>query len=603
MGTNPQIRPIILASFSIGEIWVSWVNYSPGIWYVDFNGIYPLVDPELSDGFETKAIVEIGAVLSNGASLQEQTSLGLLDTNEGWYWDFSTKTLYVKLQDSTRPEAVGIKIGINIFVGSETFSSISEQKLYRPDLKSLPPLTQSKDRLFFKKIQTSTFQMRLDNGSLFYDGIKDWDIYNQRIEYLFGYSNQTLANFSLVKVGQIKDFEFSGTDVILNIIDPRFQFKARIPEKTYSKGTFFDLSDDDAGQPIQIAFGEIRNAAPIIVNIEGSEPFVCKLADETVASIKSIDTVRVDGAVVTPSNIDLTNCTFELSAAQVKDGTVFREVEVDFKGYVDDGNNLIDNPLDIILFILDRFLQIEFNTVNFNVSEWNLETNKASQIPAYLYVDTKRSIKSIIEEISYSLRGGFIPQNDGKYTFRTLDRTSIYDLIIDDFDWIETPDVSVDTDEILSYVRIGYDKNVNDKRFRVVEDRNSEIDVINAFAIRDDETFNTLLKLKSSAEDLGADIMSLSNTEAVIIKGKVSLDYAFVRAGKLFKADVNRFVDGEFQEWYGTLTGEILSVAPDIFNEYTELVLRVIPNVGREVGAIGVIYGLAPYGLPNYGGT
>jgi hypothetical protein len=600
---NPDRKPIILSTFSIGVIWQTWVNYYAGIWYADFNGIYSLLDAELSYGIQTKLFSSaIGAVQEDGTSLTQVFSIASLLSEPSFYWDHTNKILYIRLEDYDSPSTRNIKIGINVNIATETYIDYVNGITYLPDLKNIPPLTQNKDRLFFKKIQNRVFSMIVNNANLTYDDIKNWDVYNQKVQYYFGYHDQLFADFQKIRSGLIRDFSFSGEELSINIQDIRSQLTARIPANTFTVTKYPDLDPDFSGDMIPLSFGKVKNAPIKVVNSEdGTGPYIYKIADTEISPIHAINQVYVDGAVVTHANENLTDATFTLTSVQVKDGTTFKEVTCDHEGYKDGSGNLIENPLDIIVYLLSNYLSIPYNNVRYNTVEW--ATERIGKPPVAKYITSKIQIKTIIEELTTSIRGGFFDEGDARFTFRTVNVDQLAALIIRDSDWINTPDVSIDTTEMLAFVRIGYNKDYGKNKQKTIQDTEDKANVEQSFGIYDDETFNTLLRDKTDAEGLATDIMDLSNSPAIIVKGKTGLENAFAKIGKIFSADVNRFVDGEYQEWYGNLTGEILSVAPDILNETTEVILRVIPGAGAEEEFAAAIYGIGIYGLTMYGVT
>lgn len=582
--------PVILALFSIGELWGTWVNYLPGIYYVNFDGDYFNVEEDYLIDIETKDVESIGSVIVDGISIISVTSILGLYSDPSFYWDDTNKRLYVRLDEFRNPDSAHVKVGSNIAIGNDLYVDEENARIFVDDLKNIPPLSQSKDRIFFQRINMSSFTMELENSHFKYDDIRNWDLYNQTVQYYFGYSDQLFSQFIKIKSGKIRDYSISGSSVILNIQDTRNVLSGSIPPNNYNKTDYPDLAESDIGKSIPMPFGKLRHFSITVLNKEDiSGPYICKLADTSImGDIKAITQVYVEELTETHGDENLSDATFSLTAGQIKDGDQFLNVTVTFESYME-STVLIENPLDIIRLLLSKFLNITFNNANYNVAEWNVEKAKAPNVNIGITGD--KQIKTIIEEISVATKGGFFDEGDNKYTFRTHNDADENIDVISDLDWIDMPGIENDTDEVLASVTIGYDKHHNSNRYKLEKNTEFETDVQFGFNIYDTENFNTVLKEGADAVTLGSDIMTISNSPADIFTGIVPLDFIGLQIGKNIQVSVNRFIDGEFVELYGILKCEILSVDPDIDGEFLGLTLRKIRVMtADEITNISAMY-------------
>lgn len=593
-------RPIVLAQFSITAPWTQWVSYGAGIWYADLNGVYPLVDPELSEGVSTKAFESVVSLVSyRGEEMLGVGSLTELLVRPSFTWDRDTRTVYARLPYFNPPDD-SMTIGMAFYEGSELYDAL-DGRVYLPHLKDVPPLSQEKDRLFFKRVATPSWPMTLDNSGRTYDSMPEWGVYNQRVQYLLGYGGDPIEDFVPVKSGRIRDFAFRGAEVVVNVQDLRARLRARAPSRTMTVDEYPDLRPGDSGRAKPLAFGAVYDVEPTCLNPESATgPYEFMLADGYYAPIKAVDEVRVGGAAVTPDSVDLAAGTITLTAAQVMDGSSLRDVSVDFRGYAP-GGTLISNPLDVVTSLMEWFSGIEYGEEEFNTTQWDRELLGKPAVG--LYVGEATEVLSLVGLMMESTRGGLVVDPDGRYSWRTPNYETRPRWNVSDWDWLDDPEVVYDTSEVLAFARVGYAKREARREYAYVEDRSLEASVSRTFGTMDSESFETALTAEADATGLASEVMFLSGGPAVVISGRVGMAFAGMATGDNVQVAVNRYVAGSWSAWLGTLRGELLRVAVDALSGTVEVSVRVIDGIPEYVapGGAAAIYGLAVAGAPAYG--
>lgn len=593
-------RPVVLAQFPVTSPWLQWVSYGAGVWYADFNGAYPLVDPELSAGASARAFESVVSGVSyRGEALEAAGSVSELLVSPSFVWDRDTRTAYARFPYFNPPDE-SIVIGVAYYVGSELYDAL-DGRVYVPHLKDVPPLSQEKDRLFFKKVATASWPMTLDNSGRTYDSMPEWGVYNQEVSYLLGYEGDPIEDFMPVKSGRIRDFTFKGAEVVVNVQDLRARLKAKAPSRTMTVDEYPDLDPDDSGKVKPIAFGVVYGVEPTCLNPgSATGPYRFMLADGYYAPIKAVDEVRVDGAAVTPDSVDLAAGTFTLTAAQVMDGSSLRDVSVDFRGYAP-GGTLIDNPLDVVTSLMSWFSGVEYGAEEFNTTRWERELLGKPAVG--LYADEAKEVLSLVGLMMESTRGGLVVDPDGRYSWSTPNYEARPKWDVSDWDWVDDPEVAYDTSEVLAFARVGYARREARREYRYVEDRDQEVVVSRTFGVSDSEEFETALTAEADALALASEVMSLSSGPATVVSGRVGMAFAGVAAGDNVQLAVNRMVGGAWSSWLGTVRGEALRVAVDALSGTVEISVRVIPGMPEYVGASGpgAVYGLAVAGVTAYG--
>lgn len=594
-------KPILLAEFSAASLWPTWVGYGAGIWYTDFSGAYPLVDPALKVGIDTKVILgDVGSVIYEGDALLRAESITELLVAPSFYWERSTSTLYARFQEFNPPND-SVRVGVKYYVASQNYDD-DEGHIYLALMKDTPPLAQNKDRIFFKKVSTGTWSLTLDNASGLFDDLPNWGVYNQLVQYYIGELGDTIDKFKPIKAGRVKDFTFSGADVKLNVQDLRSRLVTRLPINTLTATEYPNIDDRNVGKLKPVAFGENYAIEPVCLNSKSSGPYVYLIADTTFGVLESVSAVRVDGVVVTPSAVDLNAGTVTLTAAQVKDGTTFKAVDVDVKGHKINGAYTA-NPLKIIRYLIDYLSLTPYTDDFYDTREW--DKYEAEMPNVGIYSTKQIQILTVIEQAMLTTRGGFLITEDGRYTWRNPNYGKRPVYFIRDIDWLAMPEVEYDTDEVLSYVRVGYAKNNAADEYKIVENRTAEREVYNQFNIVNNETFETIAVQEATTSALASDIMSLSKAPAIVVSGSVPLSFFGMQIGTNVQLEVNRFIKGEFVPWLGTIRGEVLSVKPNVLANRMDIEVRVVDGIPEYVESRGAaaVYGLAIYGNTAYGGS
>jgi len=361
----------------------------------------------------------------------------------------------------------------------------------------------------------------------------------------------------------------------IKIQDSRKKLLRSIPTNTFEQTTYPYLNDDNIGKPIPLAYGEIRNASVICTN-EDEPPAVTysfKLADvsDHTNGIKSIDTVYVENVTVIPNATDLTNATFTITSAS-GDYTAGDNVTCDFSGYVDDGDNLIENAHDIIADIMDIYADQPFISDIFNTSHW--DRNKSPDI--ILYLDAKKKIIDVIGDItSNAILGTFNVEDDGRYALRIFDKNaaSLNTLLRTDLE--STPAVNYNNTKVISSTVIGYNKDFDEGEYRLLEDKSQESDIFTKFRIYNEEEFDTFLKNSTAAQTFSDTILEYSgDVEATFT---LSTGYEFINRelGDIITVQLRR-ANASF---IGNVKCEIIGKTYDLSRHMLEYKCRIFEYV------------------------
>lgn len=121
MGTklSPHSQKITLVEIDFGQAQTLFFNWTAGVWYVDFDAIYALIDPIYLVGvYPQPAISMVGSVMENGIQLATVATVALcISTNASFFYDITDRRLYIHLaggaEPSTRIVIIGVTAGIS----------------------------------------------------------------------------------------------------------------------------------------------------------------------------------------------------------------------------------------------------------------------------------------------------------------------------------------------------------------------------------------------------------------------------------------------------------------------------------------------------------
>ena len=164
------------------------------------------------------------------------------------------------------------------------------------------------------------------------------------------------------------------------------------------------------------------------------------------------------------------------------------------------------NALAAIRLLLEEAYGYSYTSDFYDTTTWDAAEALAPPVTIVYDDDTedKYPVIDIIEEICKSIFGIFTVDDDKKFTFRYIDYTSTVEsvLTIPSTDILNVPEVTYDPSEVISSVKIGYDKSwsTNDYTYKTYTDR--EDTVFKKYKTYNAQTFDTLLDYEADADDL-----------------------------------------------------------------------------------------------------
>jgi hypothetical protein len=223
-------KPRVLVELDLGKYNLQWINCGAGIWYVNFDNLYPEVDATLLSGFTSQTFGVIGSIKVEGAEQAEVATLAALtDDPESYYYDSANNELFVCLINYEEPSLHNISLGVIYGYSIDEFVPIDSTIPYEGRLSSNPSISISRDPLFFGKLMYSFSGFDLINADGYFDTFAiDNDIYGNSARVLFGYEEISINDYITLYQGVIEKVSINEDIINISIGDKRKQLSKSI---------------------------------------------------------------------------------------------------------------------------------------------------------------------------------------------------------------------------------------------------------------------------------------------------------------------------------------------------------------------------------------
>ena len=502
MGTklSPHTQKITLVEIDFGQVQTLFFNWTAGVWYVDFDAIYSLIDPVYLVGVSAQpGISVVGSVRENGAALASQANVAnCVSTVSSYYYDTIDRRLYIHLSNGSEPSIKTVMIGVT--TGISNLACNYNSMYYEPRLRSAPAIGKTKDPLFFGRTSFDGGTIGIDNEDGGFDSIVSGALWGGAVRILQGFDTDAYGSFLKMAAGVIESVQITRDLVSMTIIDKRKNLSRMAPRRVFDVGTYPNISYYNLGKPIPLAYGLLYNVPCVCVNEEATAPTTWdfKICDCTDHAIVSIDQIYSDGFKVTATTSSMANGTFSLNGA---DFTVGTQVTADIHGYA------TTNAADVILSLMLDYLAIPYNATYFNTTEWAAATALAMNVG--LFVNNATEVFSIIEDICNSSMLNMIQQDDGRYTLRAYNAARAIDQILNTDELLGNPTIDYDTTAIISSTLVGYNRNWALGSFKHVHDTTSESAIFSTYNVYREREFQTLLTSDADAQIFSTAMLAL----------------------------------------------------------------------------------------------
>ena len=587
----------ILINIDLGRKQQVWYNHQAYIWayrwrvseYVKNIGDGNIGADNIGAG-DKKEFVKVGSCFVDGEEYTKKNNLAdVIANEESWHYDGDNYIFYIHCINNDEPQMHFPIIGITLGLSNEAV--YYDGLYYEPRLKKVMTLSKSKDSLFYGIIRHDGGQMLFRNNDGFFDNIKSNILFGQPVTSRFGGNDLAYEDFQIIDKSYIDDVTLNHVEMGITVIDNRKKLSLSLPMNRFDQTTYPNLDDDDIGKDIPLGYGEIYHAPVICTNkMQSGTPDrvfkVCDIADHTNGIEDIVELYKkVDNEYTAVSSFTKQLATGTVTITNA-DWDEKKEYICDYRGVKNSTGLYLQNPLDIIKDLLEVFLFLTYNTINYNTTEWAIATAHDLASNIGLLIDEEREIVRIIEEICGCL-GSFIVQDNGKFTFRILDIDQEPEKTIYIENMAKPFDIEWEGTEFLSSANIGYKRNWDKKRHRwYLKDDLRDV-IYSEHKKYNDKSFKTLIVDEAGAIKRAEYLMTLFQEIPPMYTVYTKTDNVDIEILDMVNFEINRVS----KSWFDFVKVSIVGVTKDLISNMTTI-------IGQHIsGFTGIYFRYSPYAI------
>ncbi|MGD8305204.1 MAG: hypothetical protein PVF17_00995 [Ignavibacteria bacterium] len=563
---------IVLFEYDIPVDRTNMLNYEAGIWFWTITpGDVTVLDNYGMSGYynwTNTLVYNIKSFRYDDIFFSRTTSLDdCRQTENSFYYDEETTYLYIRREDYepvlTDNMIIGVAVGYSY---KENIDCYYNNQYYEPLISKMFAIKKSIDPLFYGLLKYQSGEVTFINNGGEFDDWRSRNLFKMASRVLIGDYGDSYSDLVQRYSGFIENDKKTFTEFSLTVQDPRKGLTQGIATNLLNQTDYPDLSDSNVDVSKPVAYGVITNAPTYCLNEEESgspSSYTFIFADTTYNNVTSIEEIRVNKVVKTPTSTDLAAGTFVLSSSDVGDN--FDEVKIDFTVNTKNGINIIK---DLMLNYDNKPYLGSF----FDISE--IDDAEIDCRDTSLYIeDSDLKLSEAIESICKDCDIRFFVKDNGKYTARIYDadRTPAYTIQKDD--WMGDPSIINNGSEFLTSVRIGYKHDIdNDERlyYENIDYRDNTFKIYKSYKTR---TYETELTTLADAQDKSETIMEISSNINDIVERTTHWAYADIEPTDFIIANPTDRVSSTVDNW-GIY--EILNVTKSLENFTVKLKMRFV---------------------------
>lgn len=522
---EPVSKKITLVELDIGNEQTTWFNWAAGVWYVDFDAVYDLIDASFLMGVEAQTVTAVGSCYSDATPLISVADAATVQTTEmSFYFDSDAHRVYIHLQNGDEPSLHRVVIGV--VYGVANHACIHNGVVYEPRLLDAPTIVKQKDPLFFGKIAFDGGWIGIDNTDGEFDQLGETeDVFGNEVRILQGFDDMEYTNYARCATGIMETIRIGPDRLEVLMKDGRKSWSTALPTSTFLTTTYTYLNEFNEGKPIPLVYGTCRHVPCVCINEDEAAPsaYTFVVADTQYHDLHAISKVYVtneDGKPIPrmPASKDLSAGTFVLASAYYNAG---QTVTADVQGYHDASSALIENALDVIMDILTNYQGLDDTAYYFDQAEWAATRVLVPSVGICISKET--TVADVIADICSSTNTVIIKKDDGKLTARKYDADRAVAQYFTLSDLLEIPTIEYDPTEVLTSTVVGYSRNWNDGTPKKLRDTSNETTIYEKYKTYREREFDTVLTSKENAQTFSDDIMSLSSSVAKRVRLRMKM--------------------------------------------------------------------------------
>jgi hypothetical protein len=235
------------------------------------------------------------------------------------------------------------------------------------------------------------------------------------------------------------------------------------------------------------------------------------------------------------------------------------------------------NALEAIEEILLDNYNIPYNGLYFNQSLWEAAKSRAYNVTIDMQ-DEEPAI-DVIQGICESTFGVFVTDPDGRYSFRITQLGDPAEYEIPSHDIINYPRAIYDPSEVITSVRVGYDRNwtlTGASAYTYYTDTSREAEIFGRYKTYNQRTFDTMLPTLTDAQNFASTILDYAEVIRPSIEIEVPIKYYMVDVGDFVQVEINR----PRATWFGERKCEVIR---KVYNLERNTISLTVKKYGDEI--------------------
>jgi hypothetical protein len=222
--------PRVLLEMDISVRNDQWINYGAGVWKVNMDNSYPEVDPTLLIPFFALNYETIGSVKVDSFNLVKvDSALEVVNESNSFYFDRTSKDLFIKIYNYDKPSLHLIKIGVMYGFSYNEFIPQNSLDTYEGRVKNDITISMSRDPLYYGKMVYDFSSYNLINSDAEYDSFgEDNNVYGNEIRILYGFEELDYEDYHLLYSAYLEKIKVSESELAVTLSDKRKQLSAEV---------------------------------------------------------------------------------------------------------------------------------------------------------------------------------------------------------------------------------------------------------------------------------------------------------------------------------------------------------------------------------------
>lgn len=368
--------------------------------------------------------INIEQVFEDEKEYTEKTSIAEVEASaSSFYFDYDNQKLYCHSSEGTDPDNFLIQGAFWLYFTNSEEATEFNSHHYEPFLSSddIPDISQEIKPYYEHTFSISAGSVSINNpkmgdGSFYFD--KRYAKYiwrNRKLVLMIGGEDFTYSQFKKMVTGIINEVSCNDKKISFSLIDSRIDTDRQVVLNKYTIADYPNLEDGKEDTFIPKFWGLHTGIVPARIDTVNNK---YKLHD---GRIKEVDAVRKNTKTGTPLTkdtdyfIDYQRGIIEFAEAySIGDEDI---IYVDFRGFVNSADELIENGADIYKDILNNQYGLSNTELDHDsIYGTKYDNEKNLSVPVY----KEESFDDIIRTIEHSMKAFSCVDEQGRQGFKTL---------------------------------------------------------------------------------------------------------------------------------------------------------------------------------------